>query len=74
METKLKTGRWDEESDTARLEDLAKLHGLTFKHVGSTYIFDDFNAHGVRQALGFAEGFDRARNPEARMSSAEETP
>jgi hypothetical protein len=49
----------DKETDTLRLNDLAKQHRLTFKRVGSTYIFDDFTAHGLRQALGYAEGFDR---------------
>jgi hypothetical protein len=53
-------GTGEEETDTFRLNDLAKEHGLTLRRVGSTYKFDDFNAHGLRQALGFAEGFDRA--------------
>jgi hypothetical protein len=53
-------GTGEEETDTFRLNDLAKEHGLTFRRVGSTYKFDDFNAHGLRQALGYAEGFDRA--------------
>src|SRR5208283_3607376 len=26
----------------------------------STYIFEDFTAHGLKQALGFVEGYDRA--------------
>jgi hypothetical protein len=49
------------ETNILRLNDLAEQHGLTFKRVGNTYIFDDFTAHGLRQALGFAEGFDRGR-------------
>ncbi len=48
------------ESDALRLEDLAREHGLTFKRVGMVYMFEDFNAYGLDQALGYAEGFDRA--------------
>ena len=46
--------------DTLRLNDLAKQYGLTFRRIRSTYIFDDFTAHGLRQALGYVEGYDRA--------------
>jgi hypothetical protein len=49
------------ETDIMRLNDLAKQHGLKFRRVGSTYTFDDFTAHGLKQALGFVEGFDRAK-------------
>src|SRR5215831_1575771 len=49
------------ETDTLRLKDLAKQHGLIFKRVGTSYRFDHFTAHGLTQALGFVEGFDRAR-------------
>lgn len=49
------------ESDLMRLQDLVKEHGLTYQRVGSTYSFEDYTAHGLRQALGFAEGFDRAK-------------
>jgi hypothetical protein len=55
----------EEETDTYRLNDLAAQYGLTFKRVGNIYRFQDFNAHGLRQALGFAEGFDRARRDPA---------
>jgi hypothetical protein len=51
----------DKETDLLRLDSIAQQHGLTFKRVGSTYQFDDFTAHGLEQALGFAEGFDRAK-------------
>jgi hypothetical protein len=52
----------DQETDILRLNDLAEQHGLTFKRVGRLYIFDDFTAHGLRQALGYVEGFDRGRD------------
>lgn len=48
------------ESDALRLNDLAQEHGLPFKRTGMFYIFDDFIACGLAQALGYAEGFDRA--------------
>jgi hypothetical protein len=51
---------WDEETDTLRLYDLTRQHGLTFTRDGDTYVFDSFTAHGLPQALAFAEGFDRA--------------
>jgi hypothetical protein len=53
---------WHKESDTYRLNDLAKQHGLPFKRVGMIYSFEDFTAYGLDQALGYAEGFDRARS------------
>ncbi len=52
--------RDDRETDILRLDDLAEQYGLTFQRRGSLYIFNDFIAHGLRQALGFAEGYDRA--------------
>jgi hypothetical protein len=48
------------ESDTARLNDLARQHGLPFKRVGMVYMFEDCNAYGLDQALGYVEGYDRA--------------
>lgn len=51
----------DRETDLMRLSDLAKQHGLKYRRVGRTYIFEEYTAHGLRQALGFAEGFDRAK-------------
>jgi hypothetical protein len=51
----------DEETDTLRLHDVAKEHGLTFTQHGATFQFESFTAHGLKQALGFVEGFDRAR-------------
>jgi hypothetical protein len=51
----------DQETDLLRLNDLSRKHDLSFRKVGRTYIFDDFTAHGLKQALGFAEGFDRAK-------------
>jgi hypothetical protein len=50
------------ERDKLRLNDLARQHGLTFKRFGSTYCFEDFTAHGLQQALGYVEGYDRALN------------
>jgi hypothetical protein len=50
----------DRETDALRLNDLATEHGLSFRRVGSTYCFDEFTAHGLKQALGFVEGFNRA--------------
>jgi hypothetical protein len=47
-------------SDTARLNDLARQHGLPFKRVGMVYRFEDYTAYGLDQALGYVEGFDRA--------------
>ena len=48
------------ESDTARLLDLAQQHGLHFKRSCMIYRFDDYNAYGLDQALGYVEGYDRA--------------
>jgi hypothetical protein len=48
------------ESDTARLNDLAKQHGLSFRRAGMVYRFEDYTAYGLDQALGYVEGFDRA--------------
>ena len=50
----------DQNTDLLRLNDLVKKHGLHYRRVRNTYSFDDFTAHGLNQALGFAEGFDRA--------------
>jgi len=52
----------DQETDNLRLLDLAKQYGLRFVKCGTTCDFDDFTAHGLKQALGYAEGFDRARS------------
>jgi hypothetical protein len=51
----------DQETDQLRLDDLVTEHGIAYSRVGNTYIFEDFMAHGLEQALGFAEGFDRGR-------------
>jgi hypothetical protein len=50
----------DTDTDTLRLNDLAKQYGLKCRRVRSTYQFDEFTAHGLKQALGFVEGYDRA--------------
>jgi hypothetical protein len=47
-------------SDTGRLNDLAKQHGLPFRRAGMVYIFEEYTAYGLDQALGYVEGFDRA--------------
>jgi hypothetical protein len=52
--------RNDVETDLIRLEDLVKHHDLRLRRVRTTYMFDDYTAHGLKQALGFAEGYDRA--------------
>jgi hypothetical protein len=49
-------------SEKVRLKHLARQHGLTFKRFGSTHCFEDFSAHGLQQALGYVEGYDRALN------------
>jgi hypothetical protein len=41
------------ESDAARLLDLAQQHGLHFKRSGMVYRFEDYNAYGLDQALGY---------------------
>jgi hypothetical protein len=51
----------DNETDSLRLHDVAKEHGLNFTRRGSTFQFESFTAHGLRQALKFAEGFDRGK-------------
>jgi hypothetical protein len=50
----------DKETDELRLNDLSQQYDLPFKRIRSTYVFEDFRAHGLRQALGYAEGYDRA--------------
>jgi hypothetical protein len=42
-----------EDSDYLRFEDLVT-------RVRGRYVFADFIANGFRQALGYAEGYDRA--------------
>jgi hypothetical protein len=54
--------RLEAEYDTARLHDLADQHGLAFRQVDRIYLFDGYTADGLEQALGYAEGFDRARH------------
>jgi hypothetical protein len=55
-------------TDIERLNALCQTHGLRFVRVRRDYYFVSFKAHGLRQALGFVEGFDIARraaeNPE----------
>jgi hypothetical protein len=60
------------ETDILRLADLAQQHRFTYQKVGGAfYFFDDgihhsandvpdYTARGLREALAFAEGFDRA--------------
>ena len=67
IDTRLLREEWKQsdfrDSDRLRLDDLAREHGLKFKRVGQSYLFDDytFTARSLGQALAFAEGFDRAR-------------
>jgi hypothetical protein len=51
------------EQDKMRLDDLVQRHGLPYVKRGSRYRFEEeeFTARGLREALAFAEGFDRAR-------------
>lgn len=73
----------DDESDALRLNDLAALHGLTYRKTASgRYYIDDrtgpkafsdgciFIAGNLKEAWAFAEGFDRARAslPRVRLS------
>lgn len=73
----------DHETDLLRLNDLAKQHGLAYrKHGKNSYYFDDrtgedafcggymFVARGLREALAFAEGFDRARERKIKSQNA----
>jgi hypothetical protein len=61
--------------DTRRLNRLVKEHGLTLKIEGDTYTFHQFTAHGLPQALAYAEGFnsgyDQAQD-EAFLNSLDE--
>ena len=43
-----------------RLADLSRSHNLLFRRSGMIYRFEDFTAYGLDQALGYAEGHDRA--------------
>ena len=64
------------ETDLLRLADLAKQHGFTYQTVGGQFYFfnedihhnandvPDYTARGLREALAFAEGFDRAMTRE----------
>jgi hypothetical protein len=56
----------DKESDALRLEDLCRQHGLTCRRVRSTYFFEDFTAHGLRQAVGYVEGYDQCQEHHGR--------
>lgn len=56
------------ESDTARLHDLARQYGLHFRRSGVIYRFEDYNAYGLDQALGYVEGFGRAMAASRRES------
>ena len=64
----------ERETDALRLDGLARRHGLAYRKRGrNIYQFDDrtgadafsdgciFSARGLREALAFAEGFDRAK-------------
>jgi len=63
----------EQDTDLLRLNDLAQQHGLSYRKVGTRYSFDDrlgtdafsdgciYTARGLREALAFAEGFDRAK-------------
>ena len=64
----------DQETDLLRLNDLVRQHGLVYRRHGRMlYYFDDrtsdhafsdgcvFIARGLREAVAFAEGYDRAK-------------
>lgn len=57
-----------EDSDYWRFEGLVEQYGLKFERFNSRYVFDDFTADGFRQALGYAEGYDRALREFAELS------
>ena len=42
----------DRETDALRLTDLSQFHNLPFRKVGGTYMFEEFTARGLKQALG----------------------
>lgn len=48
------------ETDALQLEYLSRRHNLPFKKVRSRYVFEDYTARGLKEALGFVEGYDRA--------------
>jgi hypothetical protein len=62
------------DTDLLRLNDLIERHGLSCRTNGASYQFDDrvgaeafaegdiYTARGLREALAFAEGFDRAKS------------
>jgi len=64
----------DQDTDLMRLNDLVRQHGLSYRKAGASYQFDDragpeafedgciYTARGLREALAFAEGFDRAKS------------
>ncbi|WP_226019384.1 hypothetical protein [Novosphingobium sp. FKTRR1] len=52
--TKKNTGN---DPGMSRLNALVKEHGFALKIEGDTYIFIDFTAHGLAQALAYVEGF-----------------
>jgi hypothetical protein len=58
LRTKLRSAA--KEQDAMRLDDLSQRLGLPFRKAGMIYRFEDFTAYGLDQALGYAEGYDRA--------------
>ncbi len=62
------------EADELRLADLADYHRLPYRRDRSTYVFEGFTAHGLRQALGYVEGYDRAMSAQAKCPSPEDRP
>jgi hypothetical protein len=74
----------ERDTDLLRLNDLARQHGLTYRKHGKTLYFDDrtgedafsdgciFIARGLRAALAFAEGYDRAKGKGSQKQSKEE--
>ncbi len=62
------------ETDELRLADLADYHRLPYRRDRSTYVFEDFTAHGLRQALGYVEGYDRTMSARAKCPSSDERP
>ena len=56
-------GSTEAEQDQMRLDDLVQQYGLSCRATGKRFRFEEeeFTARNLREALAFAEGFDRAR-------------
>jgi|SRR5271166_5998921 len=64
----------EREAVELRLADLADHHRLPYRRDRSTYVFEDFTARGVQQALGYVEGYDRAMARRLKRNHAADRP